>query len=266
MNDFLINSNETKVYIADCDRLKDSCLFSNYYNLMPEYRRKRIDALRFEKDKRMSLGAGILLAYALPDYDTGNMLFEKSGRPYIADCPYYFNLSHSGNLAMAAVSSHRVGCDVEEIKEYNEKLAKRFFHENEYLMLKNTDDESERTRLFYRLWTLKESFIKAVGLGLSLPLDEFEIAFENNQAYVNQKVNTVRYAFKEYETELPYCFSVCTGISSKKEASIRTEFPDEKTTPVRTELSDKNNAPVRTDVPEGADISYHFEIIDLAKL
>ncbi len=67
-----------------------------------------------------------------------------------------------------------VGVDIEKIRPIDFAIAERFFTASEYRLLMDTA-EQERLQLFYTLWTLKESYIKFVGKGLSIPLDSFAI-------------------------------------------------------------------------------------------
>ena len=111
-----------------------------------------------------------------------------------------------------------MGCDIEEIKEYKEKVAKRFFtsKENEYLDLTNDKDG-----LFYRLWTLKESYVKCIGKGLSVPLNSFELSNNSNNVIVQGKDN---YQFFEFKHD-NYHISICLNINAKeKEKRIEKMF------------------------------------------
>ncbi len=195
---------KTTLYLADCKVLKDKGLYSFWFEKMPEKRQKKISRIKMDKDRRLSLGAGILLEKVLKQYDKSSVRIDKNGKPYLPESDIYFNLSHSGDYALLAVSDLPVGCDIEIISEYNDKLAKRFFHDEEYALLQNSED---RQRLFYRLWTLKESVIKADGRGLTMSLDSFFISFKNGLP--SASVNGKNYFLKEYEAPLPYCISAC---------------------------------------------------------
>ena len=90
-----------------------------------------------------------------------------------------FNNTHSGNWVMSCVSDKFVGIDVEEIKNIDIKIANRFFHVDEYRIIMEAEN---RKKIFYDFWTKKESFIKAVGCGLSMSLGSFCVSNENNCA------------------------------------------------------------------------------------
>jgi len=108
---------------------------------------------------------------------------NEYGKPALADSNLEFNLSHSGVFALLAVSRiHKVGIDVEQVRQdvETETLARRFFSERENSDLMKTPPE-QRIAAFYRCWTLKEAYIKAHGLGLSLPLDGFDVSFSRSE-------------------------------------------------------------------------------------
>ncbi|WP_264931026.1 4'-phosphopantetheinyl transferase family protein [Paenibacillus sp. LS1] len=86
-----------------------------------------------------------------------------------------FNVSHSGDwIALISGGTDELGVDVEKIAPIDMQIAERFFSPTESQFLAAKPAEMQR-ETFYRLWTLKESYIKAVGMGLSMPLDSFAI-------------------------------------------------------------------------------------------
>lgn len=93
------------------------------------------------------------------------------GKPYLKDWPrIQFNLSHSGAYGVCAVSDAPVGVDVEMIRPLRQDVAKRFFTKVEQGYL-----SAQPPKEFFRLWTRKESFTKAIGKGLTLPMDRFSV-------------------------------------------------------------------------------------------
>jgi medium-chain acyl-[acyl-carrier-protein] hydrolase len=90
-----------------------------------------------------------------------------------------FNLSHSGDLALIGVTLGRqIGVDVEHVRPMPNALglAERFFAPGERQVLRELP-EQEQVHAFFRCWTRKEAYMKACGLGLSLGLERFEVAF-----------------------------------------------------------------------------------------
>ncbi|MCD7761892.1 MAG: 4'-phosphopantetheinyl transferase superfamily protein [Lachnospiraceae bacterium] len=164
--------------------LDDPEIFRRYYREMPEGRRAKIDRVRMEQDKKLSLAAGILLNRGLQEFglrqETIRIEEGAYGKPFFPDFPdIHFSLSHSHEMALAALADTEVGCDIEYRKKPNEKLAGRFFCPEENAWMTAARTETERAERFYRLWTLKECFIKATGQGLRQPLDSFCFRIED---------------------------------------------------------------------------------------
>ncbi|MDH6674070.1 4'-phosphopantetheinyl transferase [Paenibacillus sp. LBL] len=132
------------------------------------------------------------------------------GKPFLKDYEnLHFNISHSGHWIVCAVSHEPVGIDVEKMKAIDMDIAKRFFHKTEFHALLNREP-SARLSHFFDLWTLKESYIKAVGKGLHLPLDSFALELKEGKwaPVVGESGET--YSFKQYALEEGYKLSVCS--------------------------------------------------------
>ena len=190
-------------YIADVTELENPERFARLYSAASPRRRAKTDALRFPKDKRLSLGAEALLRYACgqwgTDYARAQLAEGKWGKPYFTNAALMFNLSHSGSKVMCAVSDKPVGCDTEQIAAPRLEIAKRFFTPAEYRLCLARED------MFYRLWTAKESYIKYTGRGLSLALDRFEVTLEGDRLHVIGSPCTVL----EHDLNDGYRYAVC---------------------------------------------------------
>jgi 4'-phosphopantetheinyl transferase len=116
------------------------------------------------------------------------MIFSANqyGKPLLTGGDIEFNLSHSGGYALVAVSRGRnVGVDVEKIRAdiEIENLSSRYFSTGEISELMALPPE-QRMVGFFQCWTRKEAYIKAQGLGLSLPLDGFDVSFSAGEPAV----------------------------------------------------------------------------------
>ena len=90
------------------------------------------------------------------------------GKPIICDTDIYFNISHSANAVMCAVSDHEVGVDIEKICDIRDAIVKRCFSAYEKDQVSSAED-------FYRIWTLKEAYLKAIGTGIDRKLDSLSL-------------------------------------------------------------------------------------------
>ncbi|MBD3314987.1 MAG: 4'-phosphopantetheinyl transferase superfamily protein [Chitinivibrionales bacterium] len=140
-------------------------------------RLERSRRYHFKEDTIRSLMSECLLKmYAHrrfgPAFSSISLIYNEYGKPLLKNHPdIHFNLSHSGNWVACALSDKPVGVDVEAKKKINLSLAKRFFSPEEYGFI--TENPEESNDRFFRIWVLKESYIKAIGMGLSCGLDTF---------------------------------------------------------------------------------------------
>ena len=207
----------TTVYAASTTPFQNPERYQAHYATLPSFRKEKIDALRFPEDKRRSLCAWLLLTRALGEYgispDEIQIVYGEHGKPFLSGKqPLFFNLSHSGQRVLCAVSHQEVGCDVEQARPVNLKLAKRFFSPYEYETLSSLPQE-ERQAAFLRLWTCKESFVKAVGTGLSLPLQDFSIDSAGTKVGIQQSFFPNRsFFFRTFDPQDGYYYSCCAGM------------------------------------------------------
>jgi 4'-phosphopantetheinyl transferase len=104
-------------------------------------------------------------------------VYGRYGKPRLEDSDIRFNVSHSHGVGMIAIARGReIGCDIERIDPSfaGEQIPERFFSPREVAALRALP-ESEQCQAFFRCWTRKEAFIKACGMGVSLPLDSFDV-------------------------------------------------------------------------------------------
>ena len=179
-----------------------------------------MDSCLFIKDKRLSLGAGILMDKGLAAYDLCEreavVSYRKNGKPYLSGYPHiHFNLSHSGCRALAVFARVETGCDIEQVQQADLALAQRFFTRKEYDFIAGQQGSERQNEAFFRLWTLKESLLKAVGTGLSLSLDAFEITISPQGkiavGWNGDGAGDFRcghFTFREYRLG-EYCAAVC---------------------------------------------------------
>lgn len=180
------------------------------------YELNRIKKFRKENDQKRSLIGKIAIADILSEFlniKKELLIFDrdKYDRPYLKNPKLQkmdFNISHSGDYVLVGFSSAgKIGVDIEKIKAIDMKIANNVFRDEEikYLHFKK---EMSLYR-FYRLWSLKESFVKAVGEGLSYPLKKFHFEFENGKIIHKIDSKKSSWNFKTYEIE-DYKISVCT--------------------------------------------------------
>lgn len=195
--------------------------FLYYLNKVSTERREKILQMKNPNSQLRSLTAGILLQNAIcqkmglsceetPPFFIG---YEEKGKPYLADYPeIHFNLSHSGDYVCCAVSDDPVGVDIQKKIKLREKLAERFFTPSEKQLLSECE-ELQREDLFFRMWSIKESYLKLTGEGLSGGLSGFEILWRERA--ISQMGKNVAF-FEESDCLEGYCLCVCTRSVGRK--------------------------------------------------
>ncbi|CAH1190142.1 4'-phosphopantetheinyl transferase Sfp [Paenibacillus plantiphilus] len=192
--------------------------------LLSEEKRQRLSRFRNREDACRSL-LGELLVKATVSERTGrpissiSMRTNSFGKPLLnGSQPLHFNISHSGNWIVAIIADEEVGIDVEVIKPIDLIIAKRYFAKEEYSQLMAVPPQ-DRLAMFYTLWTLKESYVKAVGEGLSIPLNSFHfqlddpasIRFEVLEGSYSQLVNPSSHRFRISRLADEAVLAVCYG-------------------------------------------------------
>jgi 4'-phosphopantetheinyl transferase len=136
---------------------------------------------------------------------------DSLGKPHAnLEEQVHFSVSHSKSWVVCAVGSGPVGIDVEYMRAYDSGIAERFFHPGEYAALVALPEERRKER-FYDLWTIKESYIKALGKGLSLALDSFEILLANGRIDMKAGEGLPAMKFKQYDLGSEYKCAVCAA-------------------------------------------------------
>lgn len=209
-----------KFYSEKISFFDDVSIYNKYYELLSDDRKEKVDAYRFDGDKKRAVLVDYLLRKALMEKKLIDDNYKISyytneyGKPYLIDFKgVFFNFSHSGDYAICVISDNEIGCDIEIIKDIDFAVAKRFFTKNEYETIEKIVDLKERNELFFRYWTIKESYIKAIGLGLSKKLNDFEVIIDkNNNIIVEDKNIENRYSIEEIKHINGYKVSVCEKI------------------------------------------------------
>lgn len=221
------------IYAVDIENLPDPLESPEIMEKLAEDRKEKIIKCKQLQSRKQSLGAGLLLSYVLDErgMSDSQVRYGSNGKPEIDGI--FLNLSHSKNLVICAVGKKPVGCDVEQIVTAPEKVAERFFAENELEYLRGISEE-KKSQEFYRLWTIKESYIKMTGEGLRVPLDKFEVNFQDRIGVYREGERQSCFV-KEYEIsqdkDTIYQISVCAEESETLEQVILKKWE---------ELVDKN--------------------------
>ena len=204
-----------RIYYSKTDCIRDEADGFKALPHLTKYRVEKLSRIKQEKNRQQSVAVGLLLAYALREYGllASDLQIDtnQDGKPCLSEFPdLHYNLSHTDDYVAVVISDTEVGIDIERVREGKERLAKRFFSEEEYQMLQNEwSDEA-----FTRIWTRKESVIKAYGVGMRMPLSAFSTV-ENQVCFDDIVRNTMLeieddYFVQSYRINDEYWLSVCS--------------------------------------------------------
>lgn len=199
------------IFGGDTEIYDDRGLLDEHISSLSPCRYRRYEALKPEGSRKLSVLSSHLIdeglrAYGLREKD---MEYGHSvkGRPFFMERPdIRFSISHSGTRAMVCMTGpfngnmsaehsgisffltvipddgekklKGIGCDIERIRPYSveyEGITARFFHEDEASYIAGRKNDTEKADAFTKIWTLKESYIKALGTGLSEGIETFGI-------------------------------------------------------------------------------------------
>lgn len=184
----LLNSGEVHVWRIRLEQPAE--MHDSFLRTLEPDEHARANRFHFEKHRRHFVTARGFLRALVARYlqikpEDVRFAYGLYGKPALTaeHSGLHFNASHSHELAVYAfVQDHEIGVDVEYVNEdfASEDIARHFFsaYEVRTLMALPT---AERAAAFFRCWTRKEAYIKAIGSGLSHPLDEFDVTFAPNE-------------------------------------------------------------------------------------
>ena len=181
---------------------------------------ERAARFHFEVDKNRFIVAHGALRNILSRYLQNNSAeltfsLNQYGKPTLVNSTLEFNLSHSGEFALVAVTQGRkVGVDVERIRQgiSSHVIAQQYFSKAEVAELQSLPLE-QRESAFFICWTRKEAYIKAQGLGLSLPLESFDVSLTPGHPAILRATRpdpkeSARWRFLSLDVDLNYAGAI----------------------------------------------------------
>jgi 4'-phosphopantetheinyl transferase len=220
--------NEVQLWRADLEALAP--YEPRWQKILSSDEQNRAARFHFARDRQYYAAARAVLRLILASYlriQPKDVVFSysKKEKPHLgpphAESGITFNASHSGDVAIYAFAQRtELGADVERIgrKIEVEAIARRFFSEYEQKQLLKLP-ESERVQAFFRCWTRKEAYIKAIGDGLSLPLSQFDVSLspDDSDALIATRPDAAeakRWLLREVPAGSGYVAALC--VNSRK--------------------------------------------------
>jgi 4'-phosphopantetheinyl transferase len=215
------------LWLTYYDRIHDRTLLDKYRALLSETERAKEKRFHFEKDQHRYLITRALVRTVLSRYapispTAWEFVQNEHGRPELSpviarSVELVFNISHTrGLIALGVARRGALGVDVENIaaREVTLAIARRFFAPEEADALARIPAETQRRR-FFEYWTFKESYIKARGLGLALPLRQFRFQLDSRNSVrfdVDKQLGDAadRWHFWQLQPSAEHLLAVCS--------------------------------------------------------
>lgn len=220
-----LESGKIELWTSFLHEIVEDRLLDQYKDLLAPEERIQQARFHFGRDQHRYLVTRALVRVVLSKYcdiAPRDWVFSKGthGKPVIGNdhasaTGLFFNISHTNGMVIVGVAREpSLGVDVENLDRRKPSLgiAESFFASAEVEALRELSDLEQQQR-FYEYWTLKESYIKAVGLGLSIPLDEFSFSFPTASAIRLKLAHKPEYAdqwhFWQFQPASGYMAAVC---------------------------------------------------------
>jgi len=214
---------QVQVYVCPVSRVpQDHMVLSHYLGFLSSAEKLRYDQYH-PKAARLFLISRVLVKTVLADKlgispHEVNLLLHPNGKPFVQGSKaVYFNLTHSADIIILAVTEEgEIGVDIEKVDREFEWMrvdSVLDLSEIEWIKEKELTDSSSVFQRFFQIWTLKESYIKCTGEGMSRHLKKlnFHVLPEHIQFLdsTNDVQKTGEYYFESYIYESNFIFSIC---------------------------------------------------------
>ena len=181
------------IFYYDINKMSDD-LYNKGLDSIPLIRKKEILKKAYTSDRKLSLAGDILTRkylsrlYNIPEEKLEIKKGEK-GKPYVLNIPAHFNVSHSGDYTVLAISDRPIGIDLEIIRDFSAILAKKYFNEDELKYISGNSSSRKKSlmqKCFYEIWTAKEAYLKFPGKGIAGGINSLSFSFDGKKLVPNR--------------------------------------------------------------------------------
>ena len=168
-----------RIYSINVNGLSDEELRRGFEQ-MSDGRKESVMRMHNKKKRNLRICADMLCRKAIAEFcgvntDEIRFTLSPSGKPYVNNLPVYFSISHSGNLAVCAVSEKEIGIDIEKTRELHPRISEKFCTESEAEYIRTAENG------IFRIWTLKEAYFKCIGTGLGTDIKNVSFSVSDNK-------------------------------------------------------------------------------------
>ena len=181
------------IFYYDINKMSDD-LYNKGLDSIPLIRKKEILKKANTSDRKLSLAGDILTRkylsrlYNIPE-EKLEIKKGENGKPYVLNIPAHFNVSHSGDYTVLAISDRPIGIDLEIIRDFSAILAKKYFNEDELKYISGNSSSRKKSlmqKCFYEIWTAKEAYLKFTGKGIAGGINSLSFSFDGKKLVPNR--------------------------------------------------------------------------------
>ena len=192
-----------KIYSINVNNISKN-QFDSWFEQMSNERKASVVRMQNDKKRNLRICADALCRKAISEFcgveaDKICIELSPSGKPYAKNLPVHFSISHSGDIAVCAVSKDEIGVDIEKIRAVNPRTHERFCTESESEYITTAKNG------FFEIWTLKEAYFKCIGTGLGADIKEVSFNISGSKIACSQ----AGFEFCFATIEKDYICSVC---------------------------------------------------------
>jgi len=199
-------------------------------SLIRTEKRNRLIRFKYKEDILRGLLGELLVKYAFENllnilYQDKDFYENEFGKPFLRNNNLFFNITHSGNWCAAAFHNSPIGIDIEEMLLPPYEIMQDNFSLSEIQYIENALP-ADKKQAFYSIWTLKESYIKMTGKGLSKNLKSFSFEITNGEIIPNLPGNTrekltLHLSYPDNNHILAACFNGYTSDTGTKKLTSK---------------------------------------------
>ncbi len=199
------------VTVANLSELRKEDVFAKHFLLVSDKKQQQIANIRQGEERIRSLGAARLLQISMNSYfHTQNEYYptavDSMGKPYLLSHAAQFSLSHSGMYAACVIDELPIGIDIQEMDREITDMHYKILTAQELEFLTQYPSEQERQTCFFKIWSAKESYMKAIGSSM-LQAKKIAVA-DQNGLYTSLTQATGTFYFYHLLME-KYTLSIC---------------------------------------------------------
>ena len=194
------------ILISDISKLDSKIIDYVFLNKIPSYRLKS----KNKSDIQKSINSLKLLKVGLNEFGIDlfreDLVYNEFGKPSLKRKDIFYNISHSGKYVTCAISNKIVGIDIQKhIEKFEEIISFFSISEKEYLA--SIPFQKLLIKEFFKIWTVKESYVKFLGRGLYKELDSFSL-FLDKKKIIDEGRIVKDILYKNFSISEEYTMSV----------------------------------------------------------